>query len=415
MSPEFPEIAFPQLNPLVMALSDNSQRLIKTIQKLSVAPSLEKIMALLNSEARALVGADGASFVIREGGFCFYADEDAIGPLWKGKRFPIETCVSGWAMAHKQVVVIEDIFTDPRVPVDLYEPTFARSLVMTPIGIENPLGALGIYWAKPYRATEEQLELLMALANSTSVALNNLTLIQELEREKLKLENTNRELQRIAWATSHHLQEPLRHLSMYFQLLDRQCKTKLNSQESSYIDQGIKEVAKLQNLSQSVLAFSRLEEKPLKLASLSSESLLLEVKEDLRLIISETNTEIETAPLPEITADKVLLKKVFTVLLLNAIQFKSSEKNPRVSVTSKSEGPEIIFCIEDKGVGIGSEYHEKIFQLFSKTQPGVQEAESGMGLAFAKKIIELHHGRLWVESAPSQGSRFFFSLPRYNF
>jgi GAF domain-containing protein len=111
-------------------------RLVTTIQELSLARDLEAVMRVVRRAARVLVAADGATFVVREGDTCYYAEEDAISPLWKGRRFPIMTCVSGWAMLNRRAAVIEDIYADPRIPLDAYRPTFVKSLVMVPIRAE---------------------------------------------------------------------------------------------------------------------------------------------------------------------------------------------------------------------------------------------------------------------------------------
>src|SRR3954452_13433582 len=104
------------------------QRLVDTVQALSLARSLPAVMAIVRRVARELTGADGATFVLREGDKCYYADENAIAPLWKGRRFPISACISGWSMLHREHVVIEDIYADGRIPADTYRPTFVKSL-----------------------------------------------------------------------------------------------------------------------------------------------------------------------------------------------------------------------------------------------------------------------------------------------
>ncbi|CAM2745530.1 TPA: diguanylate cyclase [Legionella pneumophila] len=156
--------------------------LLDVIQKLSLAKDLETIMFIVRKAARTLTGADGSTFVLRDGNQCYYAEEDAIAPLWKGKRFPMSTCISGWVMEHRQSVIIEDIYSDPRIPFDAYRPTFVKSLAMVPIRTAAPLGAIGIYWAEYYFPTEEQLNWLQVLADSTSVAMENVMLQSELEK-----------------------------------------------------------------------------------------------------------------------------------------------------------------------------------------------------------------------------------------
>ena len=114
---------------------------------LLAAADLTRVGEIVRSAARAVTEADGATFVLRDGELCFYADEDAIAPLWKGQRFPMSECISGWAMLAKQSVCVPDIEQDDRIPLDAYRPTFVRSLVMTPIGRHRPVGAIGAYWA----------------------------------------------------------------------------------------------------------------------------------------------------------------------------------------------------------------------------------------------------------------------------
>ncbi len=156
--------------------------LLEVLQKLSLAKDLETIMFIVRRAAKNLMGADGASFVLRDNDQCYYADEDAIAPLWKGKRFPMKTCISGWVMEHRQAAVIEDIYSDPRIPVDAYRSTFVRSLAIVPIRTLEPIGAIGTYWAEEYLPTIEQVNLLKALADATSVAMENVQLHCQLEQ-----------------------------------------------------------------------------------------------------------------------------------------------------------------------------------------------------------------------------------------
>ena len=128
------------------------------------------VMDVVRHAVRRLVDADGATVIMRDGDFCYYADEDAIAPLWKGKRFPIDNCLSGWAMIHREQLAIRDIELDPRVPLDLYRPTFVRSLAMTPVRADNPIGAIGAYWAHVHDATRLELAKLRAIGDAAGEA-----------------------------------------------------------------------------------------------------------------------------------------------------------------------------------------------------------------------------------------------------
>jgi HD-GYP domain-containing protein (c-di-GMP phosphodiesterase class II) len=148
--------------------------------ELSMARGVEEVLATVRRRARTLVGADGITFVLRDGGKCHYADEDAIEPLWKGQRFPLDSCISGWAMLNREPVVIEDIYLDDRIPHDAYRPTFVRSLAMMPVRADDPVAAIGAYWAKVYRPTPQQVSTLRHIANSAAVAMTNVGLMAAL-------------------------------------------------------------------------------------------------------------------------------------------------------------------------------------------------------------------------------------------
>jgi hypothetical protein len=172
--------------------------LVEVVQRLSLARDLPTVQDIVRRAARRLTGADGATFVLRDGELCHYADEDAIAPLWKGQRFPLRACVSGWAMLHRRPAVIDDVYADDRVPHDAYRPTFVRSMVMVPIRTLDPVGAIGNYWAEPHRPTPAEVRLLQALADTTAVALENVRVFTELEdrvtARTAELEAANRRL-----------------------------------------------------------------------------------------------------------------------------------------------------------------------------------------------------------------------------
>lgn len=193
--------------------------LVELIEDLSAAHTVEQIAAVVRSAARRITGADGVAFVLREGDTCFYLDEDAIGPLWKGRRFPIGDCISGWAMLNGQVAVIPDIYRDDRIPHDAYRPTFVKSLVMTPVRPKDPLAAIGAYWAKARRPNADEVTKLEIIARATATALDSAqvyaSLSEALERRKFLLreldhrcKNTLADVQSIADQTLRRATSP---------------------------------------------------------------------------------------------------------------------------------------------------------------------------------------------------------------
>jgi len=162
---------------------DATLQLLDAIRRLAVASHLAEVQEIVRSAARDIARCDGATFVLRDGDQCYYADEDAVAPLWKGSRFPLEACISGWAMLNRQHVVIPDIYVDSRIPHEAYRPTFVKSLLMMPMRTPEPMGAIGTYWASHHTATEQEISLLHGLADAASIALEKVNVAEELAAE----------------------------------------------------------------------------------------------------------------------------------------------------------------------------------------------------------------------------------------
>ncbi|QXE21818.1 diguanylate cyclase with GAF sensor [Richelia sinica FACHB-800] len=159
------------------------ERLLIVSQKLSQQRNLEKAIEIVQRAAREITGADGAAFVLRDNGFCYYVDEDSIAPLWKGQRFPIHVSVSGWVISNAQVAIVEDITHDERVNFHKYKNTFVKSMIEVPIGTEEPVGAIGCYWQELHQPTAEKVKLLQFLAETTAIAMENINQSSDLERQ----------------------------------------------------------------------------------------------------------------------------------------------------------------------------------------------------------------------------------------
>jgi GAF domain-containing protein len=143
-------------------------------ERLAETRDLASVADVVRRAARDLAAADGATFVLRDGDLCFYADEDAIAPLWKGQRFPMSDCMSGWAMIHRQTAVVPDITVDPRIPQAAYRATFVRSMAMVPIRASDPLGAIGVYWAVQHVPPPERLAAVERLAAKAAETIDTL-------------------------------------------------------------------------------------------------------------------------------------------------------------------------------------------------------------------------------------------------
>lgn len=160
------------LYPLVRQDAPEVAGLVATVRRLAIARTISEVMQTTTQAARSLLHADGVTFILRDGDLCYYAEEDAVSPLWKGRRFPMSACISGWCMTEEKPAVVQDIYADPRIPQDAYRPTFVRSLAMVPVRHERAaIAAMGAYWAISRQVTPEELELLETVANSAALAI----------------------------------------------------------------------------------------------------------------------------------------------------------------------------------------------------------------------------------------------------
>lgn len=386
------------------------RQLVGAIQELSQARDLATVIDITRRAARNITGADGATFVLRDGNQCHYADEDAISPLWKGSRFPMHTCISGWVMLNAQAAVIEDIYEDPRIPHDAYRPTFVKSLVMVPIRSSAPIGAIGNYWSKKRLPTHEEIEVLQALADTTSVAMENVALYSSLQEKIQALEDCNHELSRFAWVASHDLQEPLRTISTQIGLLSRKHNDKLDDDSKGYINLATAATRRLQSLIENLLVHSNVEAK-LQFQPVNIEQIIQNaVIDDMRTLVTESGAEISYNNLPIVWGNPILLGRLFQNIISNAIKFTKKGEKPKIRVLATRENELWKFCVTDQGIGIDPEYHEKIFELFHRQHSQDIYSGSGIGLATCKKIIESHNGKIWVESSLGKGSSFYFTL-----
>lgn len=139
--------------------------------RIAVVETMDGLLDVIRATARAVCSADGVSFVLRDGDKCHYVEEDAVAPLWKGQRFPMETCISGWCMLSGRTAAIEDIFADPRIPHEAYRHTFVKSLVMAPVRTPAPVAALGAYWREPRNFSPREIATVEALADAVGHAL----------------------------------------------------------------------------------------------------------------------------------------------------------------------------------------------------------------------------------------------------
>jgi signal transduction histidine kinase len=398
----------------IQAQLRGTQRLVQAIQDLSLARSVDAIREIVRHAAREMTGADGATFVLRDGSYCHYVDEDAISPLWKGLRFPLETCISGWAMLNRTSAVIEDIYADPRIPADAYRPTFVKSLAMVPIRTADPIGAIGNYWASHRTPTDGEVALLQALADGTSVAMENVRLIETLEQRvearTRDLERANRELEAFSYAVSHDLRAPIRVADGFARAVLEDHDEVLPEAAKRDLHRIIKASSRMGALVEDLLRLSQVVRGELRRSRVDLADLARDVLRQLRVRDPQrTVDEVITSEL-SVECDGALALIVLQNLLGNAWKYTSKRQRARIEVgTSERDGGRAFF-VRDDGPGFDMAFAERLFTPFQRLHTAAEFEGSGLGLATVQRIIDRHGGRIWAESAQDQGATFWFTL-----
>jgi len=236
---------------------------------------------------------------------------------------------------------------------------------------------------------------------------------KRLENYALELERSNRELEEFAYVTSHDLQEPLRMIGSFLQLLQQRYKDKLDKEANEYIYYAVDGASRMKRLINDLLNYSRLNNEWL-IEHVDIGETIREVLENLRSSINESGTSIRLEPMPVLKADPAQMLQLFQNLISNAIKFRKEGTRPVIKINAVEKNGEWLFSIEDNGIGIEQQYSDKVFVIFRKLHNKSKFEGTGIGLSIAKKIVERHKGRIWFESDPGKGTTFYFTLQPVN-
>lgn len=246
------------------------------------------------------------------------------------------------------------------------------------------------------------------------VVWRDITERKQAEQLQLKLmgelERSNRELEQFAYIASHDLQEPLRMVVSYTQLLSERYKGRLDEKADKFIGYAVDGVKRMQNLIHDLLAYARVQQASKPQTEVNTADLVRDATQNLSVAIESSRTMICVGELPVIRGDPVLLLQVFQNLIGNAVKF-SDKTSPRVEISAVREAGEWIFSVRDNGIGIDPQFHSRIFGIFQRLHDRSKYQGTGIGLAVVKKIIEQFNGRIWVESSLGKGACFRFTLP----
>lgn len=229
------------------------------------------------------------------------------------------------------------------------------------------------------------------------------------------LARSNGELEQFAYVASHDLQEPLRMVASYTQLLARRYKDRLDEDANEFIEFAVDGARRMQDLINDLLAYSRVGTRALQLEQVDCNRLVDDVVRDLAPAIADSDGSVTRDDLPRIAADSTQLRQLFQNLIANGIKFRRPAESPHVHVTAtRRDESAWVFGVADNGIGIEPQYVDRIFALFQRLHSRDQYPGTGIGLAICKKIVERHGGAIWLDSEPGRGTTFWFSLPSAN-
>jgi PAS domain S-box-containing protein len=314
-----------------------------------------------------------------------------------------------------------DYFTEPQKAENGYHQVFDRGYVTDyPLTIRHQDGHLTdvLYNATVYNDTHGNVAGVFAAARDIT---EKKIIEAELEKHRRNLEDlvkqrtdalvrSNKDLEQFAYVASHDLQEPLRAVGGFVSLLHHQLENNLNEKTKEYMDFAMDGVARMQNLINGLLEYSRIDTRGKPPQKTDSKKLLQEALLDLQTSIKESGALIIDGVLPIVNIDPLQLKQLFANLISNAIKFRG-DRTPEIHITAVRQDNIWQFAVKDNGIGIEPQYAERIFLIFQRLHTRKKYPGTGIGLSLCKKIVERHGGKIWVESEPGHGSTFYFTIP----
>jgi PAS domain S-box-containing protein len=300
-----------------------------------------------------------------------------------------------------------------------------RMLVAVPlVSHDDVLGVIHLGSRSARRFLASELQLLQSIGGQVGIAVQKARLYEEtkkaedalamkameLAHSNAELGRSNAELQHFAYIASHDLQEPLRMVASYVQLLARRYKDKLDQDANEFIGFAVDGATRMQALINALLTYSRVGSQAKKFTPTDCEAVLDSTLAGLKTAVEESGAEITRDPLPTVMGDATQLGQLFQNLIGNGIKFRGAER-PRIHVSCQRNGQGWVFSVRDHGIGFDSRYAERIFVMFQRLHAKGEYPGTGIGLAVCKKIVERHDGEIWVESRPGEGATFYFTIP----
>lgn len=402
----------------VRVLNGHIRELVTIVQQLASTRDLQSILDAVKTSARRLVGADAAAIIFCSGAEVQYIDEEALGPQWKGRVFPLAACVSGAAIVNRSPVVIDDIDLDRRTDLEAYRSTFVKSLAMVPMQSVEPIGAIGVYWAQSRKLGADDLQLLTMLADAAAIAIENTRQYAMLEtrvaERTAQFKSANEELETFTYSVSHDLKAPLRGIDGYSRILLEDYAEVLGEQPRRFLHNIRTGAQQMGELIEDLLNYSRLERREQRVGLLDVQQLIGSIQALYAGEIERAGIRLQIkVPAGEILADREGLEIALRNLLDNAIKFsRKAGDGPTIEIGGKLEQNTYQLWIRDNGIGFDMQFSQRVFEIFQRLNRIEDYPGTGIGLAIVRKAIQRMNGKVWAQSKVGEGSTFFLELPQ---
>lgn len=319
-----------------------------------------------------------------------------------GKRLELDP--QGRLFPSEQLVPPEVLPRD-NLPYVMIHPLLSRDIHLGFVLMEMRVGSRSIYEA--YDAFSDQIgSALYRAILLQQIRQSN----EELQERAAELAKVNAQLEQFAYVASHDLQEPLRMVTSYLQLVEKRYKDQLDADAEEFIGYAVDGAARMKRMINDLLAYSRVTTRGQPLEPTNAENALAHALSNLEVVIKDNNALITQDPLPIVMADGTQLMLVFQNLIENAIKFHA-DRQPHIHISAEHREDEWLFSVQDNGIGIAPEFSERVFAIFSRLHPHTKYPGTGIGLAICKRVLERHGGRIWFESQLGEGATFYFTIP----
>ncbi|MFC6763915.1 PAS domain-containing sensor histidine kinase [Natrinema soli] len=329
-----------------------------------------------------------------------------------GATTPASGSIAAAVLAGDGPIVIEDLESDdrfdgPSVSTD----RDVRSGITVTIGpVSDPWGVLDVYATDRREFADHDIDFLESVATILATAIERQGYERCLNETVSELEASNERLEQFAYAASHDLQEPLRMVSSYLQLIERRYADELDAEGREFIDYAVDGADRMREMIDGLLEYSRIDSQGDPFEPVDLDAVLADVLTDLQVMIDRSDAEISIEPLPEVRGDSHQLRQLFQNLLSNAIEY-SGDEPPRMDVTAERSGRTWEISVRDEGIGIDPDKQDRVFRVFQRLHSREEYEGTGIGLALCRRIVERHSGRIWVDAEPGEGSTFSFTIP----